>query len=156
MTRFQIADFGLRISDCGFGKLIWSLKVFLIPFQITWTSAMTPEQMKQRTKKFGIRTVRVVEKLPSRRTAQTIGQQLLRCGTSVGANYRAACRARSDAEFRSKLGICEEEADEAVYWLELIAELGYIKAALLGELIKETNEILAIIVASIKTSRRRR
>jgi four helix bundle protein len=94
--------------------------------------------------------------LPSRRTAQTIGQQLLRCGTSVGANYRAACRARSDAEFRSKLGICEEEADEAVYWLELIAELGYIKAALLGELIKETNEILAIIVASIKTSRRRR
>ena len=117
---------------------------------------MTPQQMKLRTKTFGIRTVRVVEKLPARRTAQTLGQQLLRSGTSVGANYRAACRARSDAECRAKLGICEEEADETVYWLELVSELGYIKAALLGELIKEANELLAIIVASIKTSRRRR
>jgi four helix bundle protein len=112
--------------------------------------------MKQRTKDFGLRTVRVVERLPTRRVAQTVGQQLLRCGTSVGANYRAACRSRSDAEFRAKLGICEEEADEAICWLELIAELGYIKATLLEGLIKEANEILAIIVASIKTSRRRR
>jgi four helix bundle protein len=117
---------------------------------------MTPEQLKQRTKKFGIRTVRVVEKLPARRAPQTIGQQLLRCGTSVGGNYRAACRARSDAEFRSKLGICEEEADEAIYWLEIIAELGYIRAALLTELLHEANELLAIIVASIRTSRRKR
>jgi four helix bundle protein len=118
--------------------------------------AMTPELMKQRTKDFRLRTVRVVERLPTRRVAQTVGQQLLRCGTSVGANYRAACRSRSDAEFRAKLGICEEEADEAICWLELIAELGYIKATLLEGLIKEANEILAIIVASIKTSRRRR
>jgi four helix bundle protein len=90
--------------------------------------AVTPEQLKQRTKKFGIRTVKVVEKLPARRTALTIGRQLLRSGTSVGANYRAACRARSDAEFRAKLGICEEEADETIYWLEMIVELGYIRA----------------------------
>jgi four helix bundle protein len=118
--------------------------------------AMTPEELKQRTKKFGIRIVKVVEKLPNRRTPQTIGQQLLRSGTSVGANYRAACRSRSDAEFRAKLGICEEEADEVIYWLEMVVELGYIRASLLDKLITEANEILAIIVASIKTSRRRR
>ena len=117
---------------------------------------MTPEQLKQRTKKFGIRTVKVAEKLPAKRTAETIGQQLMRCGTSVGANYRAACRARSDAEFRAKLGICEEEADEAIYWLEVIAELGYIRAHLLDDLVNEANAILSIIVASIKTSRRRK
>jgi four helix bundle protein len=80
----------------------------------------------------------------------------LRSGTSVGANYRAACRARSDAEFRAKLGICEEEADETIYWLELIVELGYVRATLLEKLILEANEILAIIVASIRTSKRRR
>jgi four helix bundle protein len=116
---------------------------------------MSPDELKQRTRTFGIRTVRVVEKLPARRGAQTIGQQLLRCGTSVGANYRAACRSRSDAEFRAKLGICEEEADEAIYWLEMIVELGYIRAKQLEDLIREANALLAIIVASIKTSRRR-
>jgi len=117
---------------------------------------MTPEQLKQRTKKFGIRTVKVVEKLPSKRIAQTIGHQLLRSGTSVGANYRAACRARSDAEFRAKLGICEEEADESIYWLEMIVELGYIRAKLLNDLINEANALVSIIVASIKTSRRKK
>ena len=117
---------------------------------------MTPEQLKQRTKKFGIRAVKVVEKLPAKRAAETIGHQLLRCGTSVGANYRAACRARSDAEFRAKLGICEEEADEAFYWLEMIVELGYVRARLLDDLILKANAILSIIVASIKTSRRKR
>src|SRR3954452_12229159 len=98
---------------------------------------MTAEQLKERTKKFGIRTVKVVEKLPTKRSAATIGQQLLRCGTSVGANYRAACRARSDAEFRAKLGICEEEADEAIYWLDVIVEMGYIQARQLEGLIRE-------------------
>jgi four helix bundle protein len=117
---------------------------------------MTAEQLKRRTKDFGIRTVKVVEKLSAKVTAKTIGNQLLRCGTSVGANYRAACRARSDAEFRAKLGICEEEADEAIYWLELIVELDYIRAHLLDELLSEANAILSIVVASIKTSRRKR
>src|SRR5262245_12013273 len=116
---------------------------------------MTPEELKLRTKNFGIRTVRLVEKLPPKRTAQTIGQQLLRSGTSVGANYRAACRARSDAEFRAKLGICEEEADESIYWLEMVVELGYIPAKRMQDLMSEANEILSIIVASIKTSRRK-
>lgn len=117
---------------------------------------MTPDELKQRTKNFGLRIVKVVEKLPPKRTAQTMGQQLLRCGTSVGANYRAACRSRSDAEFRAKLGICEEEADEAIYWLEMIIELGYFRPKLLNDLIAEANELLAIIIASIKTSRRKR
>jgi four helix bundle protein len=115
---------------------------------------MTPDELKQRTKKFGIRTVKVVERLPAKRSAQTLGQQLLRCTTSVGANYRAACRARS-AEFRAKLGICEEEADEAIYWLEMIVELGYIRARQLEDLIREAHALLAIMVASIKSSRRR-
>ena len=117
---------------------------------------MTSEQLKERTKKFGIRPVKVVEKLPAKRSAATIGHQLLRCGTSVGANCRAACRARSDAEFRPKLGICEEEADEAIYWFEMIVELGYIPARQLDDLIREANALLAIIVASIKTSRRKK
>src|SRR5262245_1845608 len=116
---------------------------------------MTPEKMKQRTKDFAIRTVKVVEKLPPKRSVEAIGHQLLRCGTSVAANYRAACRARSAAEFRSKLGICEEEADEAIFWLEMIADLGYIRANLLDELIAEASAILSIVIASIKTSRRR-
>jgi four helix bundle protein len=141
----RIADFGLRIVYDG-GHF---------PRDNPETNLMTPEQLKMRTKKFGIRTVKVVEKLPTKRSATTIGQQLLRCGTSVGANYRAACRARSDAEFRAKLGICEEEADEAIYWLELVIELGYIKGSQLNDLNKEANAILAIIVASIKTSRRK-
>jgi four helix bundle protein len=117
---------------------------------------MTPDQMKQRTKTFAIRTVRVVEKLPAKRSAEAIGHQLLRCGTSVGANYRAACRARSAAEFRAKLGICEEEADESIFWLKIIAELGYVRANLLNDLICEANAILSIVIASIKTSRRSR
>jgi four helix bundle protein len=117
---------------------------------------MTPDELKKRTREFGIRTVKVVEKLPAKRSAQTIGQQLLRCGTSVGANYRAAWRARSDAEFRAKLGICEEEADEAIYWLEMIIDLGYVRAQQHPDLIREANALLAIIVASIKTSRRKR
>jgi len=117
---------------------------------------MTADELKQRTKTFGMRTIKVVEKLPSKRSATTIGHQLLRCGTSVGANYRAACRARSDAEFRAKLGICEEEADEAIYWLEIIIEMGYIQARQLEDLIREANALLAIIVDSIKTSRRKK
>jgi four helix bundle protein len=82
-----------------------------------------------------------------------IASQLMRCGTSVGANYRAACRARSAAEFRAKLGIVEEEADESVYWMELIVESGIIPRERLGDLIQEANEILAMVVASIRASR---
>ena len=83
---------------------------------------MTQEEFKLRTKQFALRIMRLVDSLPKTRTAFQVGGQLLRAGTSVGANYRAACRGRSTAEFCSKLGIVEEEADESVYWLELIAD----------------------------------
>jgi four helix bundle protein len=119
--------------------------------------AMTAEEFKTRTKKFGLRVIRLVDALPARRrSAQVIGDQLLRAATSVGANYRAACRARSPAEFRSKLGVVEEEADEAVYWLEVLGDAGLVRLALLANLIREGNEILAMVVTSIITSRQNR
>jgi len=114
---------------------------------------MTQEEMKARTKKFALRVVRLVESLPKSRTADVIGHQLLRSGTSVGANYRAACRAKSRADFISKLSIVEEETDESVYWMELLIEAEIIKEPLLKNLLDETDQILAIIVSSIKTSK---
>ena len=112
------------------------------------------DELKDRTKQFGLRVIRVVQNLDNDKTGRTIGNQLIRCGTSVGANYRAACRARSPAEFRSKLGIVEEETDEAIYWMEMLIEAELISEQRLHDLIKEANEILAIIVTSINTSRR--
>ncbi|MCI0459066.1 MAG: four helix bundle protein [Gemmataceae bacterium] len=109
--------------------------------------------MKQRTKRFALRIIRLVETLPRSRAADHIGGQLLRCGTSVGANYRAACRGRSRPDFCSKLGIVEEEADECNFWMELLIEAELVRAELLHDLVKEASEILAITVASIKTAR---
>ncbi len=106
-----------------------------------------------RTKEFALRVIRLVESLPQQQTSRTIGHQLLRCGTSVGANYRAACRARSPAEFRAKLGIVEEEADESIYWMELLIDAKIVRQDLLTGLVQEANEILAMVVASIRTSR---
>jgi four helix bundle protein len=115
---------------------------------------MTTEQLKQRTFKFGVRIVHAVEALPRTETARTLGRQLLRAGTSVGANYRAAARARSRADFIAKLGIVEEECDEAAYWMELIVAVKLLKRARLASLCAEASELLAIVVASIKTARR--
>lgn len=81
---------------------------------------MKADEMKQRTRVFALRVIRLVEALPKTRTAEVLGKQLLRCGTSVGANYRASCRAKSQADFIAKMGIVEEEADEAIYWIELL------------------------------------
>ena len=83
---------------------------------------MNREDIKKRTKGFALRVVRLVETLPKSRTSEVIGKQLLRSGTSVGANYRAACRAKSPADFISKMGTVEEEADESMYWMELLVE----------------------------------
>ena len=107
----------------------------------------------ERTKAFAFRIIRLCKYIPDGRIEQMITSQLMRCGTSVGANYRAACRARSAAEFRAKLGIVEEEADESIYWMELIAERGTMPIERLQDLISEANEILAMVVASIRTSR---
>ena len=112
---------------------------------------MTTQELKQRTFEFGIRTIRAVEALPRSETAKALGRQLLRAGTSVGANYRAAARARSRADFVAKLGIVEEECDEASYWMEVIEAL---KPRRLANLQTEASELLAIVVASIKTARR--
>ena len=115
---------------------------------------MSPEEFKKRTKTFGLRTIRPVEALPPKRAAQVLGNQLLRAGTSVGANYRAACRAKSRADFISKMGTVEEETDESLYWMEMLVDAGLIKPALIGELMREGSEILSVVVASINTSKR--
>jgi four helix bundle protein len=114
-----------------------------------------PADLKLRTKQFALRIIRVVNALPRNLAADVMGKQLLRAGTSVGANYRAACRARSNAEFCSKMGIVEEEADEVIYWLELLIESGVIPEFRLRDLLSEANELVAIVVASIRTARRR-
>jgi len=115
---------------------------------------MTPEDMKKRTKAFALRAIRAAGALPRTQSGAVLGRQLLRAGTSVGANYRAACRARSKSEFAAKLGIVEEECDESLYWMELIIEAGLLPRTKLSPLMKEAEEILAIVVASITTARR--
>ncbi len=114
---------------------------------------MTPDEMKKRTKQYGLRIIRAAASLPRTFAARHIGGQLLRAGTSVGANYRAACRARSQVEFIAKLGIVEEEADETIYWMEMLVEAGIMPKAKLSALMTEANEILSIVVASINTAR---
>jgi four helix bundle protein len=114
----------------------------------------TPEALKQRTKQFALRIIRLCQSLEDGWICKTMGGQLLRCGTSVGANYRAACRARSPAEFRAKMGIVLEEADEACFWMEMLTESNLVKPARLQDLRKEPSELVAIAVASINTSRR--
>ena len=111
---------------------------------------------KERTRKFALAVVKVVEALPRTRTAEVLGRQLLRAGTSVGANYRAACRGRSAVDVVAKLGIVEEEADECIYWMELLSDSGVVPLDRLAPLKKEANEIVAMTVASIKTPRSRR
>jgi four helix bundle protein len=107
--------------------------------------------LKQRTQGFAVRIVRLCRSLPRTMEGKIIGSQLLRCGTSVGANYRAVCRARSRAEFAAKLGIVVEEADEAVFWLELLIDTGIFSRQQLQELLTEANELVAIFVASRQT-----
>jgi len=115
--------------------------------------ARSAEEFKRRTKMFALRVIRLVESLPRGRTADVLGGQLLRSGTSVGANYRAACRARSPQEFRAKLGIVEEEANESMYWMELLIEAGLVDGPLVKDLLDENGQLLAMTVASINTSR---
>jgi len=116
---------------------------------------MSPTEFKRRTFEYGVRIVRLVEALPKPDSARILGRQLLRSGTSVGANYRAAARARSKAEFIAKLGIVEEECDETLYWLEMLSEIGLVKPKRIEALHTEGTEILAMIVSSIVTARLR-
>ena len=109
--------------------------------------------MKDRTKGYANRTVKLCSALPGNWVAQTLGKQLLRCGTSVGANYRAVCRAKSNSDFINKLRIVEEECDESLFWMELLVDNNLVKAVRLFSLMKEANEILAMVVSSAKTAR---
>jgi four helix bundle protein len=112
--------------------------------------------LKERTKALALQVIRLVSTLPKSRTANVLGRQLLEAGTSVGANYRAACRAKSPADFISKMGIVEEEADETIYWMELLVLSDLVRKADITNLLDEANQILAMTVSSIKTARMRK
>jgi len=114
---------------------------------------MKENDLSKRTKSFALRIMKLIGALPNTVAGRAIGGQLIRSGMSVSANYRAACRARSRAEFIAKLGIVEEEADETCHWLELIIESAMLDEAKVKDLLKEANEITAIMVASKKTAR---
>lgn len=111
------------------------------------------DDLKSRTKRFALRVIKLVESLPKTQTAKVIGNQLLRCATSVGANYRAACRAKSNADFIAKMGIVEEEADESAYWIEMLIETNLVKQNLVADLLDEAEQLTKFFVSSINTAR---
>ena len=114
------------------------------------------DELKKRTKKFAIRVITMFRSLPRTEEARIIGRQVLRSGTSVAANYRAVCRARSRAEFIAKVGIVVEEADETVFWLELRIESSIVRESQLRPLLSEANELLAIFAASHHTAKKQK
>jgi four helix bundle protein len=120
---------------------------------LTDQSRSQPEQLRDRTKSFALRIIHLFRSLPYKPDAQVLGKQLLRCGTSVAANYRAVCRARSKSEFIAKIGIVVEEADEPVLWLELLIESGIVPAEKADSLLSEARELTAIFTASQRTAR---
>ena len=115
---------------------------------------MEHENLKTRTKSFALRIIKLLESLPKSRTSDVIGRHLMRSGTSVAVNYRSSCRSRSKADFISNRGIVEEEADESLLWPELLVDSGMIKEKRVELLMKEADELLAIIVSSIKIARK--
>lgn len=142
-SRFLIADFGFGIIDRR--------------SEIAWRSDshMDEEELKDRTKSFALDIIKLVNMLPRTPVGDTIGRQLVKAGTSVGANYRSACRSRSRSEFASKLGIVEEEADESAFWLEVISETGLLEQTLVHALLDEADQLVAIMVASRKSLNRK-
>jgi four helix bundle protein len=116
---------------------------------------MTPIELKNRTKRFAIEVIKLCEELPKTMAGRAIGNQIIRSSTSVAANYRAACRARSKAEFASRIGVVEEEADETGFWLELIGETSLMSTSRLRPLLQEADELTRIMVASSRRVRPR-
>lgn len=114
---------------------------------------MDKAELKQRTKAFGIRLMKLIQALPNNVSGRAVGNQLVRSGTSVGANYRAACRARSKAEFIAKLGVVLEEIDESAYWLEIIEESGMLSKKRVSLLQKEADELAAIFYSAIQSTK---
>ena len=117
------------------------------------TTSMTRDVLQRRMRTLAVATIRLTDELPRTRAADVIGRQLVRSVTSVAANYRAACRARSRKEFIAKMGIVEEEADETTFWLETLEECGLTARLRVAPLSQEAGELLAITVASIRTAR---
>ena len=117
---------------------------------------MNEQAFKKRTKQIGLRVIKLVDTLPKTTAGYVLGKQVLRSATSVGANYRSACRAKSTADMIAKLSIVEEEADETLFWLEMLVESEMMSEARLSDLMKEVDEILAMIVSSIKTLRQKK
>ena len=113
------------------------------------------EEIKKRTKQIGLEVIKLIDEMPVKISSKAIASQIIRSSTSIGANYRAACRAKSDADFINKLKIVEEETDETIYWLEVLTESGILDPSKTEFITKETNEILSIVVASINTVRNR-
>lgn len=116
---------------------------------------MNKEELKARTKRFALDIIKLVDSLPDTKAGRTIGNQLIRSGTSVAANYRSACRSRSNADFVSKITVVEEECDETLFWLELISEAMLLPAEKLKSIMKEADELTAIFTASGKTAKNR-
>jgi four helix bundle protein len=114
---------------------------------------MNKQELLKRTKTYALRVIKTVQALPRDDISAVLGRQLLRAGTSIGANYRAACRAKSTADFVNKLKIVEEECDESLYWMELLIESGLIQLRRLELLMKESDELLSIFVSAIRTTR---
>ena len=117
---------------------------------------MDEKIFKARTKKLAVAIIKQMDKLPNSRTADVVARQVIRSGTSIGANYRAACRAKSTPDMINKLKIVEAEADETQYWLEILTEAGLVPQEQISSIYKETDEILAMTVASLKTLRNRK
>jgi four helix bundle protein len=115
---------------------------------------MQRDEFKKRTKAYGLRVIRLVESLSNDMVSSVLDRQLLRSATSVGANYRSACRARSKADFIAKLGVVEEECDESLFWMEMLVDANKLRPSKVIALQKEGDEILAMVVASINTSRK--
>jgi four helix bundle protein len=131
MRRRRIEDFRFQIAD------LWRMK---------------PDELKDRTKQFALRVLKLVAAMPKTIEGRAIASQLVSCGTSVAVNYRATCRARSKAEFIAKVSVVLEEADEALLWLELIAEANLLPPKRVDPLLAEANELVAIMVASRKSA----
>lgn len=116
---------------------------------------MNEDDLKKRTKEFALRVIKLVQSLPNTPLARHIGGQLMRSGTSVPANYRAACRSRSTADFVAKMGIVEEEADESAFWIEMLIDTDLVAVRKVVDLLDEANQLVAIFVSSINTARRK-
>ena len=123
-----------------------------LTFEVACVPLMNKAELLARTKAFSLRILKLVDHLPRTTSSRAIGNQLVRSGTSIGANYRAACRARSRAEFAAKLGIVAEEADETIYWLELIRDGNLLPESKIADLLREADELTAIFTAGRRTS----